>query len=533
MDEDVHVDSEPESESGSESGNESQKGMQTKEKKTQKEKETISKLPTLLKGYVNNSDMSDLKFVVGKEKKVFYAHSLILSNSSTYWCNELKNKESPKNSKGSQIIKLKETNKKVFKCFLEYIYTREINVAEDVIYSLYELAKDYNLNCLEGLLEHQFELLLTNDNALRHYCNTFKQVFSKWHAITLRYLESNSKELLKDKTCFIGYDFHTVYEILSLPSLRVPEILLFRSLLRWGKNEMTKQSFTVPLKRIIDELLPLIRLQLLSFEQLEEVSKTSLVDPKILLDHTLALAKSEQLKSVVFTRAGPRPNDLKVLILGWARGGIERMDDLKRSFQYGEIHQVEIMDIRNEIPELSTLKLYDVIVLRSANIDELIFSIELGNRLADFVDTGRGLIVFSINALTNNENCQIKGRIVTDNYIPLGIGERATINLGQMGNFDDPNHQILKNVTTFKTKEYAHIVDRHINGGNLIASWISGEPFITEKRRSTDSGIVVVFNTHSTSTRVTNECGKAWLKETDGDKLFSNAAIYVGLDRFK
>ncbi|KAJ3442801.1 hypothetical protein M0812_12548 [Anaeramoeba flamelloides] len=217
----------------------------------------------------------------------------------------------------------------------------------------------------------------------------------------------------------------------------------------------------------------------------------------------------------------------RILLLGSARRGLKRLEHLKQSIIGGFRATVDILDISKQTPRFETMNRYDTIVLRGKNSGAIDDPVTLGNHLARFVEYGKGVIVIAINTLIDNDY-KIKGRIVEDGFIPLVIANRVDSKQRQLGKIHLPNHPIMKGVQTFKTKDYTHIIGTHdLNGGTLIASWNNGYPLVTEKRKKESYGSVICLNFHPMSTKITDDCGKAWLKETDGAKIISNSVQYV------
>ncbi|KAJ6241226.1 pep-cterm sorting domain-containing protein [Anaeramoeba flamelloides] len=510
-----------------------------KEKEEQEEEEVmeieITPVDRLLGSWVNNRDMSDIKFLVGKDQTPLYGHQLILSMSSPVWRGMFYTREFRETStREMKVIKIPDIEGALFEEFLRFLYSRKIIVKEGNLFPLYWIGDRY---CVFELQEHcteQFQKCLTLKNCITNYSKTIEWDIPSWRKIALQFLSENSKTMFTDNTCFRGFPAETVREMLSMQSLQSSEILLFRSLLNWGKELQKKSQFTLTLKEILNPFLPLIQLNLLNFRQLEEVYETKLYGIDDLLQNTFLTAKRNNIKIRMLSRAGPKLKDLKVLLLGYHRRGEDRVNAFCETIKSGGIETVDIIDPSQTTPDFEQMKNYDAIVLRSANSASLQQPDELGNSLAQFVDSGKGLVIIAVNTMINTDNPRIRGRILDDNYIPLAQGNRVEHNDRSLGIIHVPDHPIMQGVNTFETKTYTHVIDSNdINGGTLIASWTNGAPLITEKQKDQNSGVVVVINTHPTSTRTTNDCGKAWKQETDGMKLFSNSVAYVGLKSFK
>lgn len=83
-----------------------------------------------LKSIVNAPTLSDVKILVGKEKKEFYASSLLLAARSPIF-KEMYFSSGAQDQK-LKVLELQEVNPTHFLAFLEYINTGEIEISEKV-----------------------------------------------------------------------------------------------------------------------------------------------------------------------------------------------------------------------------------------------------------------------------------------------------------------------------------------------------------------------------------------------------------------
>ncbi|KAJ6245547.1 lute [Anaeramoeba flamelloides] len=502
--------------------------------KTKKNKNK-NNLSALLHKWVNNRDMSDVKFIVGKEKVAMYGHQLILSMNSPVWRGLFYTQEwKETNNRLLCEVVVDDVDPRFFELFLQFLYSRKAQLDEETFYGVYGVADKFCVFELQEYCSRYFTGMLTLTNCIQHYERACGEGVKRWQRDSLQFLESNSRLLFKDTHCFVGLKEETVHQMLRMDSISTPEIQLFRALIEWARSHLRElgSDSKVTVKDLVKRHLHLIRLELMSFEDLDEVSKTGYFEVQELVKHSFNLAKRFQVKIRILSRGGAKLRDLNILVLAWARRGELRVEHFVDTLKYGGIQYVTTKDPRNVTPTIEEMMEYDAVVLRSANVDTLGSSEILGNNLAEFVESGRGLVIVAINTLIDSDDKQIKGRIYTDNFVPLVYGTRIQKNERELGEKHLPEHPILRGVETFKTKDYAHIIDtNNINGGTLIASWNNGLPLVTEKIKEPGYGPVVVINTHPTSTRTTNDCGKAWLDDTNGNELFSNAIGYAGMKR--
>eukprot|EP01155_Anaeramoeba_flamelloides_P044262 Anaeramoba_flamelloidesc37972_g2_i1.p1 GENE.c37972_g2_i1~~c37972_g2_i1.p1 ORF type:complete len:468 (+),score=105.27 c37972_g2_i1:632-2035(+) len=429
----------------------------------------------------------------------------------------------------SEII-MEDCKPEVFFKFLQYIYQRKIKDPEKNIYELYQIGEKFCTFELQEYCSKYFEKVLNIHNCIQHYEKCCDLGLNEWKRDCLEYLEKKSRSLTKELNCFLGLREETVQEILKLDSLSSPEIHLFRALVRWAKGHVkklgSKTSLTV--KDYVEKHLHLIDISLMGWEELDELRKTGYFKIQSLLRASLNLSKKLSKDVYIGPRSGSKYKKMKVLLLSWHRRGNDRQAALASYIKSGGIGRVDTCFVDSYCPSVRELEGYDAIVLRSANTGSLNCPEQLGNYLAETVEKGVGLVVFAINTLINSDDKKIKGRIYNDNFIPLTYGERIEKSQCQLGTIHSKDHPIMNGVQSFACKTYAHVIDSaNINNGNLIASWDNGYPLITEKQKNQACGSVVVINTHPISTATTNDCGKAWLQETDGLLLISNSVKYV------
>ncbi|KAJ6245462.1 btb (poz) domain-containing 2a-related [Anaeramoeba flamelloides] len=488
----------------------------------------------ILKTFINNRELADVKFFVGLSKTVFYGHKFVVALVSPYWKNLLYSKgwEKQRTRKLTELY-LPDLSPIIFRSFLQFAYTRKVAIKDDLVFKLWEMSEKYEIDQLKQYCGEAFNRTLSNENCINYYQFSINRKLEEWSKVSLQYIEKHSDQILKNSDCFLGMGIETIKSILQLGQLSALETDILRSLISWSSHQKKvlqqsgKQAATV--KSILQNFMPLIRIDLLDFEGLELLYEHGLIEKKSIFLRCMKLVKTHGIKVQPFTRSGLGLEDLRILLLVNCRRGVERINDLKNSIMSTGIQNVNIMNCETLIPTFEQMCQYDAIVLRNRNGAQLKSNIILGNDLARYVETGRGLVVIAINTLINNDSYRIKGRIQDEGFIPLQSGERIEKQGNQLGEILLPNHPIMKGVNTFRTKTYAHVIDTHnLNDGTLIAKWQNGYPLISEKTKD-DHGTVVCLNFHPISTHISTDCGKAWLQDSDGGKIIANSVTYVGM----
>ena len=153
-----------------------------------------------------------------------------------------------------------------------------------------------------------------------------------------------------------------------------------------------------------------------------------------------------------------------LLMEGGTGGGMAKADFL----EYDDILSVHIYNPSVSSPTLELLQQYEtVVVWTDAHYqDEAL----VGNRLADYVDMGGGVI---LGQFCFGSNWELEGRIM-DSYSPFGVGPTmyTTRTLG----FYDADHPLMANVTDVSEFYAAEITME--NDGVNVASWDDSTPFV-------------------------------------------------------
>ncbi|KAJ6249387.1 pep-cterm sorting domain-containing protein [Anaeramoeba flamelloides] len=496
----------------------------------------------LLMQYINNKDLADLEFRVGKKETIFYGHKFLIGLVSDFWYNKLyKEGWQTKTKKGRDLLQLPKLDPILFELFLEYVYTREVAIKSSLLFDLQKKADQYGVPQLKKQFSEKFIDNIDLTNCLHFYEYAIGSGVKEWVSDVKKFISINTEIILMKKDCFEGLREDTIKEILSFENFLSPEIQIFRALRHWAQKRVEKMGSTtllsselqnkskVTVKTLLKGFSSYIKLDYMNFQDLVEVHKAGVYDVETLFHTITGLAIENDLKLPLFTRSGPQLPNMKVLFLAVCRGGKPKIDHIVESISSGSVGNVSHHNIIETTPTFEKMNEYDAIVVRSRNGEVLNDPTTLGNNLAKFVETGKGVVVMAINSLVNYDGIGIQGRFIDEGFVPLQVGERIEQDERELGEIHLPTHPIMKGVETFKTKNYTHLIGTHeINSGNLIASWNNGYPLITEKtKQGAKYGSVVCLNFHPCSTKITDNCGKAWLQETDGAKIISNSVEFV------
>ncbi len=185
-------------------------------------------------------------------------------------------------------------------------------------------------------------------------------------------------------------------------------------------------------------------------------------------------------------------------------------------------YDVTIIDAAAGTPTLGELSEYQVVFTWSAIMYPYADGAELGNVLADFVDSGRGVVQASFSLESGTTNA-LGGRWVADRYGALSQG-RFDIRFQMFLQPALMNHPILSGVGAFHGGASAHMRGITQQGcAEIVARWSNNLPLIAAGA-GPRAGRVVALNFHPVSGAFNPQY---WRTDTDGARLLTNAVGYA------
>ncbi|KAJ3438658.1 btb (poz) domain-containing 2a-related [Anaeramoeba flamelloides] len=499
----------------------------------------ITPIDQKLKTLLNNPEMADVQFIVGKERIEIYGHKLLLSVSSPIWKTMFySSKWKEVNNKMISKVEIPDIDPESFLSILEFAYTRKIKITPKTALNVLHAADKFLMKELkEATLNH----ILKNLNN-RTSLNTYERALDlKEHQlieITLRYIETHAIEIFSEQRCLCNLKDSTIQTLLRSDKLLISEIEIFRRVIERGSDLIKKRSLPKTaknLKECLLPILPLIRLDLIEPRGLEEVSRSKLYNYEYLFSILVRVTIKNQIRYSTSRKALKiKPlialKTIRALLLG--ADSEENVEDVTRSIKSTGINNLDFFDISRVTPKLKDIiNKYDAIfIFTNAGIKD---PVKIGNLLASFVEHGGGLVVCAAYALVENSKAQLKGRIITENFLPTKPGKLVTEILGDNYKLDSRsrnNHPILKNARTFYLgRSNEHIQTKLIENEPfddktiIVEKLQSDNPLIMVKKRE-DFGSIVVLNFYPVSNSVFNG---GWLSSTDGAIIIANSVEYV------
>ncbi|CAC5374321.1 BTBD3_6 [Mytilus coruscus] len=170
-------------------------------------------------------------------------------------------------------IRIEDICLNTFQTLMRYLYTDDLQLSKDSVIPLLYAAKKYQI---AGLIS-KCETYLQDNLAVNNVCSLFSNAkfftMGKLKLNALKFIGENAIEVLKNDD-FLLLPSADLVDILRLDSLCVPEVDVFRAVLKWVDHEMTKNKNAGKSRRAIflkDGILFTIGIPLLSLEEYTSV----------------------------------------------------------------------------------------------------------------------------------------------------------------------------------------------------------------------------------------------------------------------
>jgi len=189
----------------------------------------------------------------------------------------------------------------------------------------------------------------------------------------------------------------------------------------------------------------------------------------------------------------------------------------------GQFSSVSIIQADTVTPTLSVLQAFDAVLVWS----DIGFqnSALLGDNLADYVDSGGGVVVavFTLGTVPLSGRFNSTYQAITQGTLTAGGGGNKLL-----GTIFDPGHPILNGVTSFDGGTTSFRSTGTLTAGaTRIADWTDGNILIATKDVNGTKRADLGFFPPSTGCR-----SDFWVASTDGDLLMANALLWVSSTPF-
>ncbi|KAJ3429326.1 btb/poz domain-containing [Anaeramoeba flamelloides] len=446
----------------------------------------------VLNPLINDPEIADVQFIIGKDEQEMWGHQVILACSSEMWkgmfftqdWREVANKK-------MASVKLPDIEPDPFRAVLEFTYTRKVNLQHSTVYQVLYAADKFIMPGLKEICAEYLVSQLTSNNCLQLFEKGIIFDLPNLRRKALVLVEKKSIQIMKKENCFNKLQEKTIEQILKSKKLVCTEIELFRRILERGKYLCKKKKINATpenIKNEIKNLISLIFLDCIGINGLEEIAKSGIYPSSTILEHMCSFGLRINRKNLKISNEKRRKKkklhkkEINTLLLA-AHPNQERIDDVKNFIISSGITNLTIINAYNETPTAEELLQYDSIFTFSYNPYKE--PVEIGDILADFVECGGGLVVCTCNAMVIGSSDELKGRIIDDGFLPIKKGEYLENKRCRLGEILIKNHPLMKNVKSFDGGEYSYHISTGLNeNGVPVALYDDDTIFIAYKKKN-------------------------------------------------
>ncbi|XP_043554967.1 BTB/POZ domain-containing protein 19-like isoform X3 [Chiloscyllium plagiosum] len=222
---------------------------------------------------INAPEMSDVKFIVGEEQKVVYAHRCILAYRCEAFRTMFAQRVLSHDAKEAEVpFVLSDVQPDVFLAVVEFLYTNCVMLSRDIALDVLTSAVEYGLDELQRMCVDYINSTLTVESA----CEALQA------AVTYR--QTN----MKDK-CLAFIEGHTKSDMLTIDE---PDLINF--VREWA--HVNSVVLDKPVPEIAKDVICELRLFLLSPEELTILEAENKKDNLIPMDKIAEVWKFHALK---------------------------------------------------------------------------------------------------------------------------------------------------------------------------------------------------------------------------------------------
>ncbi|KAH9504161.1 BTB/POZ domain-containing protein 19 [Bulinus truncatus] len=259
----------------------------------------------MMKKLVNNKEFSDIRFILGPNKKQIYAHRCILAAR----CAVFKAMFADKPNAGDKDVPfvLSDMSPEIFTILLEFLYTNCVTLSPKTAVDVLATSLEYGIDDLRDLCVEYLQTNLSVSNAcdVMQAAVTYNQNDLKEQALV--FIEDNTSEVLKTKN-FQEINEDTLVNILRSSKLMIDEIELYRAVKDWAVVSASLNG--KQLHEVARDAVRLIRLPILKADELKDLEEENKKDRFLPVDSFSYAWKLHALKQ------GEKDNILSICRLG-------------------------------------------------------------------------------------------------------------------------------------------------------------------------------------------------------------------------
>ncbi|XP_055705852.1 BTB/POZ domain-containing protein 6-B-like [Phlebotomus papatasi] len=226
-----------------------------------------------LSKFICNEFLSDMIFVVGKEKKRVPGHKFILNSCSWQFYNAFNLLKLDKDE-----LSVEDVSYESFLGFLSYCYTGKVVLGNGNAFDIYKLAQRFQIDHLLGLCEDCIFTSVSKNTCMELYSkSTFLEEDSDLKIKILNTIEENFSYLIQDWSVmkiFVDLPLALLREIVALEHLQSDEMELFDALMKWATQACYKIKILPSaknLRKILCDVFYKIRFPAMKMEWFVEI----------------------------------------------------------------------------------------------------------------------------------------------------------------------------------------------------------------------------------------------------------------------
>ncbi|XP_041064470.1 BTB/POZ domain-containing protein 19-like isoform X1 [Carcharodon carcharias] len=263
---------------------------------------------------INAPEWSDVKFIVGEERKVVYAHRCILAYRCEAFNAMFTKQHLSSDAKEAEIpFVLSDVQPAVFLAVVEFLYTNCVMLSSKIALDVLTSAVEYGLDELQRLCVDYINSTLTVESACEalQAAVTYRQTDMKDKC--LAFIEGHTKSIVKTRG-FHELSDPALLAILQSDFLTIDEPDLINFVREWA--HVNSVVLDKPVPEIAKEVVHELRLFLLTPEELTILEAENKKDNLIPMDKIAEVWKFHALKKpsgitphLLRRRKGTRPRD--------------------------------------------------------------------------------------------------------------------------------------------------------------------------------------------------------------------------------
>ncbi|KAH3695518.1 BTB/POZ domain-containing protein 19-like [Dreissena polymorpha] len=229
-----------------------------------------------MKKLINNKDHSDVKFLIGQNRKAVYAHRCILASR----CAVFRATFAEQAQKNGTIDKdtpfvLSDMSGDIFLAMLEFIYTNCVTLTPKIAIEVLATALEYGLDDLRRLCCEYLEENLSIQNACdcMQAAVTYGQEDLKEKVLI--YIEQHTESVFKSKA-FQELSDTALAEVLKVDGLGMDEAEIVKYVKEWAA--VNSVVLGKPVADVAKNVITWIRLPILSPDEIEKLEKENKKD---------------------------------------------------------------------------------------------------------------------------------------------------------------------------------------------------------------------------------------------------------------